>query len=331
MCLLASSRAKLDRRIGDGYVRECHGDLHLANVVRLHGNLCAFDCLEFDQKLRNIDVWLDIAFMFMDLSFKARNDLAYIFVDGYLDVTGDYDGGSLLSLFANYRAMVRAKISAIQCEQFSVDSAQYSHKRLTALDYMNWAALNAKKSATYVVITHGYSGSGKSFWSKQLVSDLGCIRIRSDVLRKTAHGLGVLDKSHSEIAQGLYSKGKNEQLYRAIAQQVRSLLGSGENVLVDAACLQQWQQAILCDVASDLDMQILCVDFTAPEQVLKKRVAVRASQSGEVSEADETVLDWQLSQHEPLLSRLSVINFDTVEADYSALLQQIKDSLGIFD
>ena len=331
MRLVESNRAKLVRRKRNGYVRECHGDLHLANVVRLHGDLCAFDCLEFDRTLRNIDVWSDIAFMFMDLSFKGRTDLAYIFIDGYLDVTGDYDGGSLLGLFASYRAMIRAKINAIQCEQLLATSVVSSKQRLAALGYLNWAGLNAKKSAAYLIITHGFSGSGKSFWSKQLVSDLCCIRIRSDVLRKTTHGLGVLDSSHSDIATGLYSKEKNDQLYRAIAQQLHSLLASGENVLVDAACLHQWQQSIFCDVASDLDVQILCVDFTAPDQVLKKRVAARASQSGQVSEADGRVLDWQLGQQEPLLSGLSVIPFDTVEADYLALLQHIKDCLEIFD
>jgi len=147
-------RETLQERHENGFTRECHGDLHLANVVRIHAELCAFDCLEFNEKLRNIDVWEDVAFLFMDLSFRGRDDLAYTFIDGYLNVTGDYSGASLLGLFAIHRAMVRATVSAIRCEQSSCEAITLCDKRAESLAYLKWGEREMNKPVGQLIAAH---------------------------------------------------------------------------------------------------------------------------------------------------------------------------------
>ncbi len=104
----------LIERHKNGFVRECHGDLHLANLVRLSSGIVAFDCVEFSAALRNIDVISDVAFLAMDLVARARQDLAGIFVNRYLECTGDYSGMSVFGLYFVYHSMIRAKIAALR-------------------------------------------------------------------------------------------------------------------------------------------------------------------------------------------------------------------------
>lgn len=90
-------------------MRECHGDLHLRNLIKLDERILAFDCLEFSANLRWIDVINEAAFLFMDLEAHGARPLAYRFVNDYLQHTGDYAGLALLNYYAAYHALVRAK------------------------------------------------------------------------------------------------------------------------------------------------------------------------------------------------------------------------------
>src|SRR5258706_2623299 len=106
--------ALIAQRRADGFVRECHGDLHLSNLVALADGIHAFDCIEFSEGLRWIDFMSDAAFLVMDCAVRGRNDLAYMFLNAYLEATGDYAGGALLGFYLVYRSMVRAKVAALQ-------------------------------------------------------------------------------------------------------------------------------------------------------------------------------------------------------------------------
>ncbi len=107
----------IERRRRDGFVRECHGDMHLSNLVRLDDGIHAFDCIEFSEALRWIDVISDAAFLIMDCEVRNRSDLAYAFLDRYLEHTGDYRAGALLGFYLVYRSMVRAKVAALQAQR----------------------------------------------------------------------------------------------------------------------------------------------------------------------------------------------------------------------
>ncbi len=157
----------LIQRQEEGFVRECHGDLHLANLVRLPSGISAFDCLEFNAELRNIDVISDVSFLVMDLISRGRQDLAYSFINRYLECTGDYAGMSVFGLYFVYHALIRAKIAAIHSLERSEES-----DRQRDLDEMSHYCSVARRftetSRPCLILMHGFSGSGKTWLSQQL-------------------------------------------------------------------------------------------------------------------------------------------------------------------
>jgi len=110
-----AARATLfSERQRSGFVRECHGDLHLGNIALVDGVVTIFDCIEFNEDMRWSDVLADVAFLVMDLRDRGRPDLASRFLSGYLERTGDYDGVQILRFYVVYRAMVRAKVACMR-------------------------------------------------------------------------------------------------------------------------------------------------------------------------------------------------------------------------
>ncbi len=309
----------LRRRAEGGYVRPCHGDLHLGNIVSLQGELWPFDCLEFSERLSTTDVWADVAFLVMDTSVQEKESLAHAFIDGYLGETGDYAGAVLLGLFSRYRAMVRAKVAALRFEQTSADE-DWAHSDR----YCQWA-LERGQTSPQLIITHGLSGSGKSFWARQLVEQLHAIRIRSDVLRKTQHGLTPLDQSDSEPGGGLYTSATSADLYEAMAAIAVDLLKEGQNVIVDAACLQKQQRETLTGAGTLAGARCCLLSFTAPRDVLERRIVERSRDGTDPSEADLKVLDWQVENAEPVAPEEDAFVVDTTELTMKQLLSLIRN------
>jgi hypothetical protein len=176
---------QLRRRRREGFVRECHGDMHLANMALFDDQIVIFDALEFSADLRWADVMSEVAFVVMDLIHHARSDLASVFLSSYLEATGDYDGLTVLRHFLVYRAMVRAKVSAIRSRQQGVDDAG----RKAALDDMDEflrVATDCRRFAAnpMLLITCGPSATGKSTIAAQLLGSLNAIHVRSDVERR---------------------------------------------------------------------------------------------------------------------------------------------------
>jgi aminoglycoside phosphotransferase family enzyme len=123
----------LAARKRDGFVRECHGDLHLGNLAWVDGGLLVFDCIEFNPELRWIDIQSEIAFCYMDLLQRCHAEWAWLFLNLWLDKTGDYEGLSLLRYYAVYRAMVRAKVAAIRMAQLAGNEREAALKEVRSL------------------------------------------------------------------------------------------------------------------------------------------------------------------------------------------------------
>jgi aminoglycoside phosphotransferase family enzyme len=135
-----------EQRHRDGFVRECHGDLHLGNMVLIDGRIRIFDCIEFNPQLRWIDVMNEVAFLTMDLIQHQRSDLAYRFLDRYLQITGDYPGLPLLRYYMVYRALVRAKVAAMRAAQTGLDE----HAQRSLQDKRRTHVMLAKRLAASV-------------------------------------------------------------------------------------------------------------------------------------------------------------------------------------
>lgn len=272
-----------------GAVRECHGDLHMANVVLVDGELTAFDCIEFDPMMRRIDVMSDIAFLTMDLKAHGRADLAFRFLDAWLQHSGDHAGLQVLGFYEVYRALVRAMAAGLGPQAASKP------------DYLACAAqlAHSPRGRARLLITHGFSGSGKSTIASQLLCAAGAVRIRSDVERKRLFGLDPLARS-AERGLAIYGAEATRRTFERLRACARDALLAGYPVIVDAAFLRSAERRSFQVLAAELGLPFAILDCRAAEAVLRRRVAERGAAGTDASEASLEVLARQLAVHEPL-------------------------------
>jgi uncharacterized protein len=296
----AARRSDFVARKQDGFVRECHGDMHLGNMILLDDNVVIFDCIEFNDNFRWIDVASDVAFLTMDLEDRGRPDLAHRFVNGYLEATGDYGVLVPLPFYLTYRAMVRAKVAGIRLAQSDLSPQETEPLRQAFSSYLDLAERYTRPSRPRLSITHGLSGSGKTFATQPVVDATGAIRIRSDVERKRLFGLAPLERSSSRSDLDLYAPDVTQRTYAHLAQQAARIIAAGYTAIVDATFLKRTQRDTFCRLAAQLGVPFTILEFRAHAETLQRRVARRSAQADDASEADLATLHGQLAALEPL-------------------------------
>lgn len=288
------------RRLAEGFVRECHGDLHLGNMVLVDGRVRIFDAIEFNAELRWIDLMSEVAFLMMDLLQRGQEALAYRFINAYLERTGDYAGVSALRYYVVYRALVRAKVAAIRAAQSDTPPQQHQALLQKCQAHLRLADAIVRDARGAVVINHGLSGSGKTWASQVVLETAGAIRIRSDVERKRMHGLAAGARTGARVEAGIYSVDATAAVYERLLELARAVAEAGFLALVDATFLKRAQRDLFRDLAKGLGVGFAIADFQADEAVLRARVAAREKQGYDPSEAGLEVLEHQLRSQEPL-------------------------------
>jgi aminoglycoside phosphotransferase family enzyme/adenylate kinase family enzyme len=325
---LGNLETKLAERFDNGFVRDCHGDLHLRNLVRLSSGISAFDCIEFDEDLRHIDVFCDIAFLMIDLVARRRHDLAAHFLNRYLERTGDYDGMSVFSLFFVYRCLVRAKVAAIRCaEQTGAAAKAVATEELDG--YFDMAKRQIAPRSPILITMSGLSGSGKTWISTKLMGAMPAIRVRSDIERKRMFGLEETESSASAIGEGIYTPATSRKVYDRLNSIARLMLSAEHNVILDAAFLRQEERAAAIDRARKLGIFPVILVVSAPEELMRERILGRARAADDASESGIEVLEHQLESAEPVTNAeqalvIEVENKD--EVDVAAIAAKIKDA-----
>ena len=271
-----------------GKVRECHGDMHLANMALLDGRIVIFDALEFNENLRWIDVQSELAFLAMDLEYRGLARLGWLLVSAYLESTGDYAGLRVLRHYKVYRAMVRAKVAALRARQCTSGTPAADEASADAVAHIRLAhdcLLPSKRPP--LVITHGLSGSGKSHLSATLLQALGAVCVRSDVERQRLVGAGKIR------AAELYTTAGIDRTYRALALRARTIVECGYPAIVDATFLKRRQRMRFLELARELGAPFVILSLNAPMETLEARVARRQAEATDASEATVDVLRGQ--------------------------------------
>ncbi|MDD5214929.1 MAG: AAA family ATPase [Methylococcales bacterium] len=276
----------IQQRKQQGFIRECHGDLHLGNMAIFDNQVMPFDGIEFNPALRWIDMIDEIAFVVMDLEQRNLKPFAYRFLNRYLSQSGDYQGVSLLRYYLVYRALVRTKVAMLRWQQ---------HKKPQDLDeaknYTTLAENFSTPKSPLLLITHGYSGSGKSTFSAELAENFGMIHLRSDVERQRL------------FSTNCYSAEHTLQTYQKLADLAAILLNAGFSVVVDATFLKFEQRALFQTLAVTQQVRFMILDFQAQEEELTRRIQQRQQSGNDVSEATLDVLQKQIKTAQPLTIR----------------------------
>ncbi|HEX6860693.1 MAG TPA: AAA family ATPase [Caulobacteraceae bacterium] len=309
---LAAVAPLLDERAGEGFARRCHGDLHLGNILLENGRPVLFDCIEFNDRLSEIDVLYDLAFLLMDLDFRSRRDAAVRVLGGWLDEAARtfpeslWEGLAALPLMMSVRAAVRCHVRMQAGDEAS------------ARAYLAAAMAHLSPEPPVLRAVGGLSGSGKSTFARELAPLVGpapgAVILRSDEIRKRLWGAAPTDK----LPPNAYAAGESDRVYGVMLQEAQDCLLAGRAVVLDAVFLRPEERAAAQELATHCGVPFKGVWLEAPEDVLTTRIAAR---SGDASDADAAVLNAQLTQDPgPLNWR----RFDARE-DFAALARRLSD------
>lgn len=282
----------LKARKRGGFVREGHGDLHSEHVC-LTDPPIVVDCIEFNRRFRIGDVLEDMAFLFMDMEYRARFDLSATVSRAYFSLPIEEGVAELLSFYKVYRAIVRGKI-----EGFTAEALHGQAERQAALrksrEYFRLARYYAERPgrAFNPVVFMGVSGSGKSAIAEGLFA--GASVLRSDRVRKKLAGVREDDHVYAGYGEKIYTDDMTRRTYRALTEAAIASSLRGERVVVDATFLASSQRTAFYEACINASLSPFFVYCFADAATLRERVRLRMVQGSDISDADQSVLAQQL-------------------------------------
>jgi hypothetical protein len=302
----ATQPALLQHRMEQDKIRACHGDLHLNNICYWQDQLLLFDCIEFNEPFRFVDVMYDIAYIIMDLTVHGRPDLAATFLSHYVEQTGDWEGLRVLPLYVSRQAYVRAKVTSFLLNDPGVGETDKQAAADRAAKYYRLAWSYIQPQPGRILIMAGLSGSGKSTVARELSRQLGAIYLRSDAVRKHLAGIALEQRGE----QSLYTPEMSRQTYARLTDLGVRLAREGYTVILDAKFDREVTRQAAIAEAQNQEIPYTIVHCTAPQDVLKQRLQQR---QGDIADADVAVLAQQHFEPFSPAATDQVITVDTTE------------------
>lgn len=306
-------------RIQHNYIRECHGDLHLKNIALWHDKIMLFDCIEFNEPFRFVDVMYDVAFAVMDLEARQRQDLGNAFLNAYIEQTGDWEGLQVLPLYLSRQAYVRAKVTSFLLDDASVPLSVKEEATTTASNYYKQAWEYTQPKQGRLILMSGLSGSGKSTTARYLALQLGAIHIRSDAVRKHLGGISLKERGGDD----LYTPEMTEKTYARLLNLGIILAKQGFSVILDAKYDRQQLRQEAIAQAEKHQIPLKIIYCTAPLEVIQERLVNRTN---DIADATVNLLDSQIKQAEPFsdAEKSYVQIWDTTQPQEVQLTQIIR-------
>ena len=296
-------QALLRKRIANGRIREGHGDLHSRNICILDehnrpaNEIVIYDCIEFSRAFRCRDVACEIAFLAMDLDFNGFRAFASHFVREYAERADDPEIHDLIDFYKMHFAIVRGKVEALRSCEEEVSENDRCKARDTARRYLHLAAGYALRPC--VILMCGLPATGKSHIARVLEAPMGARTLRSDVIRKELAGMSPTNRGRSGDESGIYSREMTQQTYEEMLRRAQAELEHGRSVIVDATFPAAPFREPFMRLAAEKRIRALLIETTAPEDVIRQRMAARASDQAEASDADWSVYQRASERFEP--------------------------------
>jgi aminoglycoside phosphotransferase family enzyme/predicted kinase len=264
------------KRIADGRIKDCHGDLHAAHICFTNG-ICIYDCIEFNDRFRYADVASEIAFLAMDLDHYGRADLSRSLVNAYVAESQDSQLLELLGFYKCYRAYVRGKVESFKLDDPYIAPAEKRHTLEVASSYFD-LALAYTRSKPALFITTGLVGTGKTFLAQALAKRLGLAVISSDVTRKRLAGIPTTEHRFEEFDSRIYSAEFSAKTYGKMLSEARGILSDGGSVILDASFTKAGERLKAKGLAEEIGADFLTIECTLDEESIKQRLAQRLEQ-----------------------------------------------------
>jgi len=270
-----------NKRIKEGRIRDCHGDLHAAHICFSDG-ICIYDCIEFNDRFRYSDVASEMAFLAMDLDHYGRADLSRTLVKAYVDESGDREMVKLLGFYKCYRAYVRGKVESFKLDDPYISKGEKEKTLEIAASYFDLARAYTR-AKPMLFITVGLVGTGKTTLARALAGRLGLAVIASDITRKQLAGIPLTEHRFEGFDGGIYSAELSRRTYDKIFSGAGDILGEGGSVVLDASFIRAEERLKAKELAEEAGADFFIIECTLDEANIKKRLARRLKE-GSVSD-----------------------------------------------
>lgn len=279
-----AGRADLfDLRIAGGRIVDGHADLLADDIFCMPEGPALLDCLEFDDRLRYVDVADDVAFLAMDLEFLGRPDLAEAFLADYADLSGDDPPVTLRHFYIAYRAGVRAKVDGVRFTQGNVEAAD------DAVRHLDIALAHLRSAEVRLVLVGGGPGTGKTTLACALAEQLDAQVVSTDDVRAEMVRRGDLVGEPGILGEGLYSREKIDAVYDAVLGVAGGALRRGDSVILDGTWRDEGDRdraRLVAAEASASLIEICCVaDLDTTVSRIRSRTGTTSQVTGEIATA----------------------------------------------
>jgi aminoglycoside phosphotransferase family enzyme/predicted kinase len=302
MEFLAAHRNLFYERMTKGFIRDCHGDLHLDHVVILNG-IILYDCIEFNDRFRYGDTAADLGFLLMDLDFQGYPAFADRVSRRYAEASGDRDVLRLLVLYKSYRAFVRGKVMGFTLDEPEISQSEKESAVKVAGHYFDLSLSYLKPPPPpALIVTCGMVGTGKSFLGERLAVRVGTEPIRSDVLRKRMHGLSPSEHRLDKYGEGIYTSNATDRTYEELLDKARQSLDNGQSVVLDASFSRRRYRDLAHGLAREKKVQFLMLECTCLDEIIRRRLEERTEKRNEPSDATWEIFQEHKERFEPIQS-----------------------------
>lgn len=281
-----------NERMERGMIKDCHGDLHLEHIHIAPEAINIYDCIEFNDRFRYIDVASDIAFLAMDLDFNGRGDLSSFWLAEFAERYDDKRSCEIINVYLCYRAYVRGKVESLKSLEEEVPEKEKQISVAKAKRYFRLSlkyALFGNRPVCLVIF--GIIGSGKSNFTNRLTKELDCEVFSSDYIRKELAGLKPLERKFEDFAKGLYSKEMTDRTYAEMIDRAKAALQEGKIPILDASFSKREYRELVSRELKSIGAAVIFIEVSASDETIKARLRKREAKGTSVSDARPDIFD----------------------------------------
>ena len=300
-----------------GFIKDCHGDLHLEHINLAPQELNIFDCIEFNNRFRYIDIASDLAFLAMDLDFNGYKKYGDLVVSEFSKKIKDKTIYKIIDFYKCYRAYVRGKVESIRSESKDVSRKEREISSLVAKKYFNLALNYALfGSKPIIIVVFGFIASGKSTLAELISNELSAVVISSDKTRKEITGTKLTERNYEGFNKGIYAKEITEKTYIEMYNRCTREIILGKSVILDASFSKKRYRKKISNEAKKIGAEVFFIETEVSEKVIKRRLQEREKTVNLVSDARmEIFTEFKKSYEE--VNELSTIQYIRINTDAS--------------